>query len=478
MNAAEQAAAFQLATYQSRAAKAKGEETTGQLRACWRREAIESGHNPDGWVRAVPGQRSVAARPSYGVPTGLRVSAEALTSEVISAIERGHSTWGRTDVVEGLAVRIVPAAASSAEAVRKLVERATDELLSHPDIVPLGAGLHAPVSLPDALRRRDGCEPTTRHGAARYTTWRSWQTEQAVLEAIEKGRDARVAVAPEDAVEAAVNEAKLGEDQADAVRRICQGGERVAVMVGPAGSGKSRSLSAARAAWQAAGVPVRGVAPSAVAAGVLTEQAGIPSETLAKFLIDVSSGRTSLIPDEVVICDEASMVATRELAALAVLVSKADGKLVLIGDHLQLGAVEAGGLFRLLVADAKTAELSTIRRFADPWEADASRRLRDRDTSVIAEYEAHGRVRAGTRAEAIDAAHQAWAEARTEGRSVVVMAADHATVDELAMLAVLAWPPAKWRRTAPWSASRSSESAMMWSPHGTTDASLRTPGLG
>ena len=209
----------------------------------------------------------------------------------------------------------------------------------------------------------------------------------------------------------------------------------MAVMVGAAGSGKSRSLGAARAAWEASGVSVRGVAPSAVAAGVLTERAGVPSETLAKFLLEASRGHTSLTRGEVVICDEASMVATRDLAALAVLVSTADGKLVLVGDHLQMGAVEAGGLFRLLVADAKTAELSTIRRFSDPWEADASRRLRDRDTSVVSEYEAHGRVRAGTRAEVIDAAHQAWAEARAKGRSVVVMAADHVTVDELAMRA-------------------------------------------
>ena len=70
----------------------------------------------------------------------------------------------------------------------------------------------------------------------------------------------------------------------------------MAVLVGPAGSGKSRSLGAARQAWEAAGIPVRGVAPSAVAAGVLTEQAGIPSETLAKFLLDASKGRLSLQP--------------------------------------------------------------------------------------------------------------------------------------------------------------------------------------
>ena len=117
-------------------------------------------------------------------------------------------------------MRIVPGTATNAEAVRKLVERAADELLGHPDVVPLGAGLHAPVSLPDSLRRPDGCEPTTRHGAARYTTWRSWRTEQTVLEAVEKGRFAGVAVAPEHTMEAAVKEADLGEDQAEAVRDL------------------------------------------------------------------------------------------------------------------------------------------------------------------------------------------------------------------------------------------------------------------
>ena len=280
-----------------------------------------------------------------------------------------------------------------------------------------------------------GCEPAERHGAARYTTARSWQAEQAVLEAVGAGRDAGTAVVPEATVAAALEGTGLGEDQAEAVRRLCLGGERVAVMVGPAGSGKSKSIGAARAAWQGAGLAVRGVAPSAVAAGVLSEQADVPSETLAKFLLDARHGRARLGRDEVVVCDEASMVATRDLAALVALVERAGAKLVLVGDHLQLGAVEAGGLFRLLVADAKTAELSGIHRFSDPWEAGASRRLRQGDASVIAEYGDHGRVRAGSRHEVLDSAHEAWSKARADGRSVVVMAADHATVDELAMRA-------------------------------------------
>jgi ATP-dependent exoDNAse (exonuclease V) alpha subunit len=249
-------------------------------------------------------------------------------------------------------------------------------------------------------------------GPPAYSTWGALRAEQAILEVTEQGRDAQVGVVAEPIVETAINEAGLGDDQAEAVRRLCQGGERVTVLVGPAGSGKSRSLAAARGAWEAADVAVRGVAPSAVAAGVLTEQAGIASETLAKFLLDAGRGRGALGRGEVVVCDEASMVSTADLAKLVDLVEGAGGKLVLVGDHHQLGAVEAGGLFRLLAADAKTAELSTVRRFSDPWEAEATRRLRDRDTSVLAEYQARGRVRAGERGQALDAAHQAWADAR------------------------------------------------------------------
>jgi ATP-dependent exoDNAse (exonuclease V) alpha subunit len=46
-------------------------------------------------------------------------------------------------------------------------------------------------------------------------------------------------------------------------------------------------------------------------------------------------------------------------------VDAAGAKLVLVGDHYQLGSVEAGGLFRLLASDSKTAELTGIRRFSD-----------------------------------------------------------------------------------------------------------------
>jgi hypothetical protein len=341
LGASERAAAYQLAAYQSRAVKAKGGETTAELRERWYQEAIGAGHDPSDWMAAVLGRESTA-RPSRSraleaPPSGL----DARTAEVVEVLERGHSTWGRADVVEALAVRIAPEAAADASAMRRLVERAADELLGQPDIVALGPSALSASPAPQSFRRRDGCEPAERHGAARYTTSRSWQAEQAVLVAVGEGRDAGTALVAAATVEAVLEGTGLSDDQAEAVRRLCLGGERVAVMVGPAGSGKSKSLGAARAAWQAAGLAVRGVAPSAVAAGVLSEQAGVPSETLAKFLLDARAGWARLGQHEVVVCDEASMVATRDLSALEGLVERAGAKLVLVGDHLQLGAVEA-----------------------------------------------------------------------------------------------------------------------------------------
>jgi hypothetical protein len=105
----------------------------------------------------------------------------------------------------------------------------------------------------------------------------------------------------------------------------------------------------------------------------------------------------------------------------------------LVGDHHQLGSVQAGGLFRLLAADAKPAELTHIRRFNDPWEAEATSRLRHGDPTVIDEYQQHGRIHSGSRDEVLDLALQAWTDARSDGESVVVMAADHDTVNQMAM---------------------------------------------
>ena len=409
----ERAATFQLAAYQSRSAK-EGAETTSDLRQRWQAEAAGAGYPVEGWISSVLDQPHKATGAQIALARrGIKPSVELALVEALDRLERTHSTWGRAQAIEALSTVLPAHRLGSADEVRHLLEAAADMLLTSNDVVCLTS--------PD---RPDG-----RHGGLRYSTRWTLQTEQAVLDTVEAGRTAGVAIAP---TYRALADAGLGDDQRNAVRALCGGGERVAVLVGPAGAGKTRTLAAARQAWQNAGIPVRGVAPSAVAAGVLTVEAGISSDTLAKFLLDVSARRCQLRAGEVIVCDEASMVSTRDLARLVLIAEAADAKVVLVGDHYQLGSVEAGGLFRLLATDAKTAELTNIRRFTDPWERQATQRLRAGDASVIGEYSDHRRVRSGDRQAALDAAHQAWLDARRQGWSVVVMAADHDTVDQLA----------------------------------------------
>jgi conjugative relaxase-like TrwC/TraI family protein len=409
----ERAAVLQLAAYRSRGVKAGDGETTGELRARWRAEASAAGQRVEDWLGRVSGRRVLSSTETKLARVGLRPSIELYLARTIELLEHTHSTWGRAQVVEALSVVLAIRNTKNAEAVRRAVEASADAILAHPDVVRLTSPSRTDV----------------RHGAFRYSTRWTLQIEQAVLDTVEAGRSVGVAVVSTDRVLA---EAGLGDDQSAAVHRLCTGGERVAVLGGPAGSGKSRTLGTAREAWEAGGVSICGVAPSAVAAGVLSQHAGIRSETLAKFLADAFMGKLRLQQGQVVVCDEASMISTRDLARLVLLVDAAGAKLVLVGDHCQLGSVEAGGLFGLLATDAKTAELTGIRRFVDPWEAEATRRLRRGDPTVIDEYIDRDRVQSGTRDQALDAAHLAWLQGRQAGHSVVVMAADHDTVDQLA----------------------------------------------
>jgi conjugative relaxase-like TrwC/TraI family protein len=412
---------YEVAVLETRTAKERGGERDEGLFDRWRSEAIAAGFDPEWWVGAVLDRKLLAS------PEPPEIAAE-----VIHELSMTVATWRRTDVVRQVARR-TPQDLGRAVASRLWIEAMTDEVLAHPAVARLAAP--EPVPPPD-LRRRDGRSVFDHHGAVRYTTHATLAIEQEVVDIVTAGRGAGRAVADADAVARSIAYAGLGEDQAAAVRAVTLDGHAVACVVGPAGTGKSRTMRAAAAAWLMSGVPVRGLAVSAVAAGVLQAEAGVPADTVAKLLFehdrrDAANDGWRLRRGEVVVVDEASMVASRDLARLAQLAHRAGAKLVLVGDYAQLGAVEAGGLFRL-VADINAVELSGVRRFSAAWERDASLRLRARDPAVIVDYDRHGRVTGCDRLGALDAAFTAWHDARSVSASVVICATDNATVTTLA----------------------------------------------
>ena len=143
-------------------------------------------------------------------------------------------------------------------------------------------------------------------------------------------------------------EARLGHRLTEGQRRmvtgICRSGERVSLVLGVAGAGKTTALRCVADAYRAAGYEVIGTATSGQAARTLGTEAGIDaSRTIASLRWQLDHGRLELGPRHVVILDEAGMTDDPDLLRLLVACEVAGAKVVLVGDDRQLGAVGPGG---------------------------------------------------------------------------------------------------------------------------------------
>lgn len=179
-------------------------------------------------------------------------------------------------------------------------------------------------------------------------------------------------------IDEAVGRHGLGDAQADAVRVLVGSDQRIGLLIGAAGSGKTRALGAAAEAWRLSGREVIGLTVSQAAADVLATEAGVRAENIAKWWLETGHGRWRLSPESLVIVDEASMASTPDLVDLVVQVRDAGARMLLVGDPAQLDAIGIGGAFELLADRHGATELHEVRRFLEPWEHGASLRLCDR----------------------------------------------------------------------------------------------------
>jgi hypothetical protein len=186
----------------------------------------------------------------------------------------------------------------------------------------------------------------------------------------------------------------LGDDQRVALRRLVTSGDGVEIIVGAAGCGKTYLLDAARDAWQRAGYQVVGASLAAIAAAGLETGAGIPSVTVHRLLADLANPDAGGISAQtVLVIDEAAMVGSRTLHALAVCAARASAKLVLCGDDRQLPEIDAGGGFRLLTQCLEPLTLTHNRRQIHPWERHALAQMRDgKVPDAVTGYTRAGRI--------------------------------------------------------------------------------------
>ena len=213
------------------------------------------------------------------------------------------------------------------------------------------------------------------------------------------------------------------------------GPERLALLIGPAGTGKGVVIDAAARAEQTIGREVIGIAVSGSTAQRLGSDSPVLAGrtlTLDAMVARANRGMLEVGPDTSVFLDEAGMVDHERLDVLTDLVDRSGAKLVAVGDGKQLPSIGPGGMFDRLAHRAPTAELGDIHRTSDPGERKAWAALRAGEPErAMAHYRARGQLYfQNTREQAGEAAVQRWAElTETRDPRQVALIADASNIE-------------------------------------------------
>jgi len=440
--------------------EAKVVHSLQELTEEWRRRAATVlGADARGWL-----QRALTHQPDRlpAAPTAPSELVDDAATMVLAVLSRKRATWTawNIDAEASRALKAhrfpTPAARDDAVAAGVAEVQSRSVLLTPPEV----------ASTPTGLLRSDGTSAFRPHRGELYTAQATLDAENRLLTT---GRDTTgPTVEPEH-----LTYTGLFDDQAAAVRKIARSGRVLDVLVGPAGAGKTHTLAALRATWEAAHGPgsVVGLAPSAAAAEVLGTALGIPAENTTKWLVEHDQqperlarlarakaalpratsrdgareiaahiqrltqelDRWRFHPSQLVIIDEASLAGTADLDRITATAAEAGAKILLVGDWAQLSAIDAGGAFGLLVRDRGTTvpELGAARRFQHAWERQAAGLLRVGDPAALRYYDHHQRIHDGDHDTMVEAAYSAWVADETAGKTSLLLAGDVDTVRAL-----------------------------------------------
>jgi conjugative relaxase-like TrwC/TraI family protein len=321
---------------------------------------------------------------------------------------------------------------------RDLLSAVANQLREGADARTLEAAVRSLIDGDRLIEIHRGAGPLD---ATYYTTPRLWELEQRFMATARRGEKAGAAVVDGATLAAVLDRHRyLSEQQVEMVRRLTTGGERIVTVAALPGTGKTTALAAAQEAWAAAGIRGVGVATARSASGELSD-AGVPATSVTAFLIQTGElaerGIAPLPRGTVIVVDESSTTPTPHMTALADLAEGCDGKLVLIGDPRQIGAVGPGGLYGNLTNEIEPVVLTQIRRQRDP----VDRRIVElahegRGSDALDVLRAHDRlVIADTLPELLDAQVLDWHKPYVAGEDAVMIARrsrDVADLNELA----------------------------------------------
>ena len=373
-------------------------------------------------------------------------SPQAVIELALAEVQRSKAGWNRADLTAAINNALPDhVGITDGGGIGRLLDSLTDRALEY--VTTLDQARPGDEQLPAELLLANGNSSYVAPGSTLYATPDQVRTERALVAATAVGGAAALPhpVAQRFLAGLAESGVELGEDQAAAVRGVLTSGAQVETLIGPAGTGKSFVVGAIARAWTdpalhtdaAAAGRVFGLATSQIATDVLTAE-GLTARNVAAWLgtqtrLAAGPGAAGPRPvdgdavwrlraGDLVVVDESAMTDTAALAAIWAHVQAAGAKLLLVGDHRQLASVGAGGAMDLVSASGARYELVEARRFQQPWEREASLRLRNGDETVLRDYHQHGRLLdAGTRDQAEGSAATAWLADTLSGKHALLL---------------------------------------------------------
>jgi conjugative relaxase-like TrwC/TraI family protein len=397
---------------------------------------------PSVWGHGTGGETAPRDPEPGGLP---HVAMTRTAQKALELAAQEKAAWTRADLVKHLG-RVLPRTGMRPADAAAVLEELADRALAS-QFEPVTC-LEAPeaVEPPPALRRADGRSVYQRHGGTRYALQRQLAAESrlvaharrdtaprlaredtaAALGASTQELDAALAGRASDA-RATQGPRGLRMDQAAVLFHALTSKRTAEVIIGPAGSGKTRTLAEAARIWQDAGLGrVIGLAPSQSSRDTLAAAGIAECYNTAQFLGHVpgqrgARGAVPVGPGALILADEASMISSDDFADVIAYAAARGAKLIPAGDHWQLQAVGTGGVLALLAEETGYAQLAEPVRFRQEWERDASLRFRQGDVSVLADYDTHGRIRGGEPELVMDEAARAYVALALHGKDVLLM---------------------------------------------------------
>ena len=204
---------------------------------------------------------------------------------------------------------------------------------------------------------RDPCAPEETRP---MTTTENLRLENEAVEMIQEGKGRCLPLATSYQLNP-----QLTGDQKAAVEQILTSHDQFQALLGPAGTGKTTTLSSLDAVVRdvASHTNAIYVAPTHQAKGVLQRDGFKETTTIARLLVDLGAKRIDLT-DKLLVVDEAGMLSTRDGHAVQCAVRQAGARCLFVGDPKQIPSVAAGDHMAISIKHGKiqTAQLTTIFR--------------------------------------------------------------------------------------------------------------------